>query len=558
MAFSNIGSAEGVVTAVSSTSDTTSVTVPNLAADCVGILIAQSSIAGRTLGTATWNGSAMTAAGAEVANGNLRTRIYYLVGAADNGTYDVVINYDGGTAATHSAHHTIVWADSTAAISLDDYDTTSGTTQNPTITTTPTQGNDLVVSGCYSLANDLGTPVTDKTDLQSHDFGGSCVSSAYSQPTGSGNCTHTHNFTQSDVYVIAAAAFKDAAVANNAPTIAQNTADATTFTSLTPTLEFTGSDADSDDLQYEIQISDHPSDFTTSGSTLISSFTTGGGGLSVHPQHAGAGNAWDGNPQMDDRPGQSFTGAGGVIDKFTFYMQADAPNAPTGTAVIRVYDHQGTYGTSSAPLNAATRANTPTPDWIAESDSVALTGLAAGLTATDFSFTGAERARLVNGTRYVAVLNYHPDSTSSTNTMAVAGDASGTGALFDGNGYNDGAGAGGVNNGPQSTWDFYHRSYETYTLLDKTSGTDAGFSNTVTPADTSPFTAGQKVSYTLQTSLGDGGTYHWRVRVRDPLGTNVWSSWTASRSFTINLPDAPAGGSKPSQHAIWFDPSFFS
>ena len=41
---------------------------------------------------------------------------------------------------------------------------------------------------------------------------------------------------------------------NTPPTVALNTIDATTFTTATPTLEFTGTDAGSDDVCYEIEI----------------------------------------------------------------------------------------------------------------------------------------------------------------------------------------------------------------------------------------------------------------------------------------------------------------
>lgn len=44
---------------------------------------------------------------------------------------------------------------------------------------------------------------------------------------------------------------------NAAPTIVPNTADASTLDT-TPTVEFTGSDADDDDLRYQVQITDNP------------------------------------------------------------------------------------------------------------------------------------------------------------------------------------------------------------------------------------------------------------------------------------------------------------
>jgi hypothetical protein len=61
---------------------------------------------------------------------------------------------------------------------------------------------------------------------------------------------------------------------------------------------------------------------------------------------------------------------------------------------------------------------------------------------------------------------------------------------------------------------------------------DPGFANVDTPADTSPFNSGDKVSYTVQDEL-EAGTYYWRVRAKDPTGTDTWSDWSATQTFEI-------------------------
>lgn len=68
----------------------------------------------------------------------------------------------------------------------------------------------------------------------------------------------------------------------------------------------------------------------------------------------------------------------------------------------------------------------------------------------------------------------------------------------------------------------------------KTSDSDAGFANVTTPADTSPFTSGNTVSYTFQSALTNNVTYFYRVRAKDPSGANTYSSWSSIRSFTID------------------------
>lgn len=61
---------------------------------------------------------------------------------------------------------------------------------------------------------------------------------------------------------------------------------------------------------------------------------------------------------------------------------------------------------------------------------------------------------------------------------------------------------------------------------------DAGFDDPDS-ADTDPFTTGNNITYTLQTNLSEGATYYWRVRARDPNGSNDWGPWSSTRSFTV-------------------------
>ena len=75
---------------------------------------------------------------------------------------------------------------------------------------------------------------------------------------------------------------------------------------------------------------------------------------------------------------------------------------------------------------------------------------------------------------------------------------------------------------------------------------DANFGTPVTktssnfPGDAgwgaSTFASGASVSYTVQPAdaLTNGQTYWWRVRARDPAGSNTWSAYSLHRSFTVN------------------------
>lgn len=70
----------------------------------------------------------------------------------------------------------------------------------------------------------------------------------------------------------------------------------------------------------------------------------------------------------------------------------------------------------------------------------------------------------------------------------------------------------------------------------RTSDVDQGFENETTPSDDSPFNSGDTIQFTVQPSdtLTNGVTYWWRVRAKDPNGSNAWSDWSSKRSFTVD------------------------
>jgi len=209
MSFSNIGSAEGIFAAVTSASDTTTVAVPDLATQSIGIVCAIIQVGTLTITTATWGGSAMTE-GVRIEGTTEDVVIFYLANPPDNANRDIVVSY--AASAIHTAHIVVAWADAGAAVTLDDTSSTSGTIQNPVITSTQAGTNELVISASATSANAISVPsTTDCTELQSYDSGGRCSLAAYSIPAGSGNVNHTHNYSESGTYAIASVSFKEAA-----------------------------------------------------------------------------------------------------------------------------------------------------------------------------------------------------------------------------------------------------------------------------------------------------------------------------------------------------------
>jgi hypothetical protein len=70
----------------------------------------------------------------------------------------------------------------------------------------------------------------------------------------------------------------------------------------------------------------------------------------------------------------------------------------------------------------------------------------------------------------------------------------------------------------------------------RTSDISLGYSNITTPADTSPFISGNTIQYKVQNvdAFTNGQTYWWRVRARDPSGSNTFSNYTEARSLTVD------------------------
>ncbi len=60
------------------------------------------------------------------------------------------------------------------------------------------------------------------------------------------------------------------------------------------------------------------------------------------------------------------------------------------------------------------------------------------------------------------------------------------------------------------------------------------FENLATPADKDPFTNGETIRFHLTSALTNGTTYYWKVRGKDPNGSNAWGTWSSIRSFTID------------------------
>lgn len=88
--------------------------------------------------------------------------------------------------------------------------------------------------------------------------------------------------------------------------------------------------------------------------------------------------------------GQSFTGDGGTLNSVTLGLQQ---SGASGNVNVKIYAHSGVYGTSSVPTGST----------LATSDNVDITTVSGD---TSFTFSGANKIVLANGTYYVLVFEY--------------------------------------------------------------------------------------------------------------------------------------------------------
>lgn len=284
------------------------------------------------------------------------------------------------------------------------------------------------------------------------------------------------------------------------PSVALNTADGFSFgTDTTPTIEFTGTDTESNDIRYTVEINTHPNMYDVDA--LASSYSAGGYSFT----------------SGGSKGGQTFMGDGRAITNVGFLISKSGN--PPGPVYVEIYNATevatGIYTGTGSVLGTSSAINI---------DDLGAPGDWASLPLTDFDFPTP--VSTVAGNMYVAVVvanggdnsnrinvhvDYNEDIYPHTNAVSYT-----------------------------SSW-----SYQTYytriyyirageALISAVSGTDAGFANTVDGGDTDPFTSGQKISYTVQGADAlSPDVYYYRVYGIDPTGGNTYGQYSETRSFEV-------------------------
>jgi len=279
------------------------------------------------------------------------------------------------------------------------------------------------------------------------------------------------------------------------PTVVLNSPDATSSVAdTTPTLNFTGTAESGQKVEYEVQVATNIG--FTDGRTEDSDTNVGGNSNNLKLYR-----------------GQSFTASvGGKISQAVFYLLST--DGTTGNIYAKLYNLTGTYGTDSKPTGSA----------LATSDAYDASGLTGSRQAITFNFTGENQYQLIQATTYIIVVDFSGLSLKNVNIggFATTDHSGNTSCSVDGSTWT----------APDSQADLMFQVINSKTpLLDiLSSSTDAG---DFTAGH--PFDSGTAINYTVSSTnaLDVGITYYWRVRAKDPTGTNTYGDWSETRSFTV-------------------------
>lgn len=323
------------------------------------------------------------------------------------------------------------------------------------------------------------------------------------------------------------------------PTTVLNTADLTSFNTATPTVEFTATDAEANDVRYNIQISENNA-FSSTSDIAFDAVTVTNTTLTYSHTVSGTDRllivtAGIRDTTLDEITGITYAGAamtkadgrnrsGGLVDVRSELWYLVAPATGTNNVVItgsagftRISTSAMSYTgvDQTSPIEAQGWA-----EGLSSPASASATSLTAGAWAVN-SVVSRDTTASTPGTGETE----RADTSAGTSHRHIAG-------------HKGPVSPGSVTMQPTVGADDWVaivvilKPSTTTASFDKVSGTDAGFLNTITGGDTDPFNSGEKASYTVQSALTNG-TYYWRVRALDPSGTNYYGSWSATRSFTV-------------------------
>jgi hypothetical protein len=288
------------------------------------------------------------------------------------------------------------------------------------------------------------------------------------------------------------------------PTVTTSSpANGATVTDTTPDLTFSGTDPEGSTIEYQVNVYDPTS------STILDSYVEAnqsvGGYILSFINFSAVGQAFQ--PSADR-----------LINKSVFYLKISA-GTPTGTLVSKIYATTGTLGNSCVPTVRA----------LATSDNVDISVITSSFSLVTFSFSSP--VILTSGVNYAVTVEVNTGTVDGSNNLIFGID--GTSPTHAGNLVDFSVGAGSWLSSAIEDAIFY--VYYTPVSIDKISSTDTGFINQTNGGNTHPFTSGNTIVYTVQSALALG-TYFWRIRGKDPTGSNTFGAWSSLSNFILAAP----------------------
>jgi hypothetical protein len=503
------------VSASSNVATYTAASIGTAAPNRIVVVMVGSELTSGTINSCTIDGNSMTA-GTSATQGVVRSQLFYLAYPTGT-TADIAVTY--GANATNTQNHIAVYVVYGGVLGSTGSDISTDMDATDPLTT----GSTVIAAGGGMLAVAIGATDTvakawaNLTEDLDVDAGVLRFTTATSTTAGTATRTCTGTTTGEDGAMSWIIFTGDVS-----PTVALNSpADASTGSDTTPVLDFTGTDTESGDIRYNVNIDTlNTFNSTNSGNGVLLGYNftgsvktatsanasvtgdtiVGGAGMGTIDTTTLVGYASD--PTMQCYPvDNSQTSLANAITNGCYFTFTLTPNAG-----VR-------YNLTTLTFNA-TRGGASTPRGYGVRSSI--DSYAADLSGGDLS---TQATTWSNISVDLSAGGFQNLTTAVTFRIYVYAPTSGNSVDFDDIAVNGSVGI---------------------PLLDKVSGTDLGFANPDVGGDTDPFTSLENIQYTVQggDTLADD-TYYWRVRGIDPSGSNAYGAWSSTRSFIV---DTSGGG----------------
>jgi len=446
--------------------------------------------------------------------------VYYQLNPAIT-LYGVVLTMEGSCTDLSWDAVNLVTDASADTIILDSTNAGStGATTTHTVTVDPAETDSICIGGIVnkdSSVNDLAVTTGNELAGSEVDFGQQTSGSAWvlEQTAPTGEATIVWEKTTSDDSWACSATFYEQFY----PTVALNTpGDTAEISDTTPDLLFTGTDDDDDEIEYQLQV-DTVDTFDSGGYSYGSNTTIDSYSESNQNDYK------NGGKDYLDYVGQAIPAISGLyrLNDVKFYLNSFYDTSATGNIYAKIYAVTGTPGTDGKATGSV----------LATSDAIDANTLTDSYTLITFTFSGAQQINIGDNIAYAIMLDFSGVTGDSTlGPILVGTDSSSpehSGNLFDGiqisNLYPDA--------GEDACFYINGEPMTSVPLLDKLSETpDDTFSGT---GDPHPWASDNQITYTVQGAdeLTAPDTYYWRVRGKDPGGSDTFGDWSDTYSFDL-------------------------